>query len=45
MTTKKYPYYIQWGKKGPVEANELIFTNFEMQRNRVVELDLFVHGV
>ena len=33
------------GQKGPTEANELIFTNFEMQRNRVVELDLFSHGV
>ena len=33
------------GRKGPVEANELLFTNFEMQRNRVVELDLFDHGV
>ena len=33
------------GRKGPVEANELIFTNFEMRRNRVVELDLFSHGV
>ncbi len=36
---RRYPYYIQWDKKGPVEANELICSNYELKENQ--EMSLF----